>query len=227
MERPEAIEMLRRLVGRDLRAMADEYGITVFRGEKKNKGWAGHVIERYLGLPQNSSREPNFGSWELKCFPLKTQAGKLVVKETIAVTMIDPHEVLAKPFRESHLFRKLSKLVVVSRVFESVQEERSVLFSVGEFDLTDPETAALVERDYELVRSTIRNSGPQALSGRMGAVIQPRTKGAGHGSTSRAFYARTAFVHKIAGLDIASMAGWSCDEGNRWSYFPPMPTSNC
>ena len=45
--------------------MATAYGITVFKDGKKNKGWAGYVIERYLGLPMNSSRAPNFGSWEL------------------------------------------------------------------------------------------------------------------------------------------------------------------
>lgn len=226
VERAEAIDSLRLLIGRDLRAMADEYGITVFRGPKKNKGWAGHVIERYLGLPLNSSREPNFGSWELKCFPLRTRAGALVVKETMAITMIDPHEVIAKSFRDSHLFRKLSKLVIVSRIFESPGEERSLMFSVGEFDLSDPRLYTSVEDDYETIRSTIRESGMQGLSGRMGIVIQPRTKGAGHGSTSRAFYARTQFVHQIAGLDVVSMAGWSCDDGLRWSYLPAIPASS-
>jgi hypothetical protein len=34
----------------------------------------------------------------------------------------------------------------------------------------------------------------------MGQFIQPRTKGAGHGSTSRAFYARTQFISQILGL---------------------------
>lgn len=29
---------------------------------RKNKGWAGHTLERYLGLPLNSLRALNFGS---------------------------------------------------------------------------------------------------------------------------------------------------------------------
>ncbi len=33
----------------------------------------------------------------------------------------------------------------------------------------------------------------------MGKLVQPRTKGQGHGSTSRAFYARTGFVAHILG----------------------------
>ena len=54
------------LIGQDLREFVDEYKVTVFKkGGGKNKGWAGHVLERYLGLPINSSQEPNAGSWEL------------------------------------------------------------------------------------------------------------------------------------------------------------------
>jgi len=90
VERTEAIIRLEKLIGKDLRKMADEFGITVFKNGKKNKGWAGHVIERYLGLPLNSAQSPNFGSWELKVFPLRDRRGALRVKETIAITMIDP-----------------------------------------------------------------------------------------------------------------------------------------
>ncbi|MFB2968172.1 hypothetical protein ACE1CD_04315 [Aerosakkonema sp. BLCC-F183] len=35
------------------------------------------------------------------------------------------------------------------------------------------------------------------LTGKMGVLVQPRTKGAGYGSTSRAFYARKQFVSLI------------------------------
>ncbi|MFS8086621.1 MAG: hypothetical protein ACMG6H_13395, partial [Acidobacteriota bacterium] len=56
-----------------------------------------------------------------------------------------------------------------------------------------------VRADYQLVRDTIITDGFQALTGKMGVRVQPRTKGAGHGSTSRAFYARTSFVAHILG----------------------------
>ena len=71
MERQEAIGRISEIVGTDLRNLADKYKVTVFKAGKKNKGWAGHVIERYLGLPINSSQSPNFGSWELKTISLK------------------------------------------------------------------------------------------------------------------------------------------------------------
>jgi len=202
MDREEAIARLKALEGKDLRTMADDYAITVWKDERKNKGWAGHVIERYLGLPLNSAQSPNFGSWELKVVPLKrSRTGALVVKETMAITMIDPVNVTQKPFVESHLLAKLQKIVVCARVFESQLEEHTLLVKVAKFDLDDGPTYAQVKADYDLVRNTILESGYEALTGKMGVLVQPRTKGPGHGSISRAFYARTGFVKQILGLD--------------------------
>jgi DNA mismatch repair protein MutH len=206
MERVEALTHIRKLTGTDLRLLADEYNITVWKGGKKNKGWAGHVLERYLGLPLNSSRSPNFGSWELKVVPLKRgRGGILRVKETMAITMLDPVEVLAKEFEESHLFTKLCKQIVVSRIFEDIKETSSLLHAAAEFDLDNGHIYAQVKADYEAIRTALRSSGFSSLTGKMGVLIQPRTKGAGHGSTSRAFYARTIFVAHI--LNIAVWPG--------------------
>lgn len=201
MERKEAIQKLRRLEGRDLRGLAQQYKVTVWKDGKLNKGWAGHVIERYLGLPINSAQSPNFGSWELKIVPLKRlKTDVVVLKETMAITMIDPVNVLQKEFEESHLLTKLKKIVVCARMFESKEENASILVRVSTFDLDNPTVYKQVKSDYELVRDTIKNKSFNALTGRMGILVQPRTKGAGHGSTSRAFYARKIFVSHILGL---------------------------
>ena len=200
MERLDAIEKLRTLVGIDLRPLADVHQVTVWKDGKKNKGWAGHTLERFLGLPINSAQSPNFGSWELKQVQLVAKRdGMLRVKETMAITMIDPINVAAKPFEESHLLAKLQKIVVVARIFESQADDHSLLHSVAEFDLSEPEIYQQVKSDYELVRETIIRDGFSALSGSMGVLVQPRTKGPGHGSISRAFYARSHFVARILG----------------------------
>lgn len=195
MEQKEAIKKLNLIVGEDLRKLADEYEVTVFKDGKKNKGWAGHVIERYLGLPINSSQSPNFGSWELKTISLKhLKNNMLTVKETMAITMIDPYNIVRTDFEESHLLAKMKKIVIAARVWESSMEERSLLYAVTTFDIGNTEIYNQIKLDYELVRQTIKEEGFNALSGKMGVYIQPRTKGAGHGSTSRAFYARTPFL---------------------------------
>jgi hypothetical protein len=63
--------------------------------------------------------------------------------------------------------------------------------------LDNPDIYNQVKADYNLIRKTIIEKGFSALHGSMGVYIQPRTKGAGHGSTSRAFYARVRFLKKI------------------------------
>lgn len=201
MERNEAIKKLEELESKDLRSLADRYNVTVWKDAKLNKGWAGHVIERYLGLPLNSAQSPNFGSWELKIVPLKRlKSGKVVVKETMAITMIDPVNVLQRKFEDSHLLTKLKKIVVCARMFESKGEKSSLLIRVSTFDLDNPNIYNQVKADYNCVRETIRTKGFEALTGKMGILVQPRTKGAGHGTTSRAFYARKVFVSHMLGL---------------------------
>jgi len=198
MDRKEALEKGRLLIGKDLRKLADELGITVFKAGKKNKGWAGHVIERYLGLPINSAQAPNFGSWELKLISLKyLKSGELTVKETMAITMIDPYNVLHTPFEESHLLQKLKKMLIFARIWEGTNEPRSILYGIYEFDLENKELYEQIKEDYELVRNVIKTKGFDALTGKMGVYIQPRTKGTGHGSKTRAFYARKNLLKKI------------------------------
>jgi DNA mismatch repair protein MutH len=198
VNRAEALTRLVTLIGSDLVALGNKFGVTIWKGDRINKGWAGHTIERHLGLAQNSSRSPNFGSWELKVVPVRRLPdGSLKVKETMAITMIDPVEVSEKEFPESHLFLKLQRMIVVARVFESQAESRSLCHLVTEFDLGDQNLYEQVRADYNLIRSVIRTRGFHHLSGSLGSLVQPRTKGPGHGSTSRAFYARVQLVARI------------------------------
>ena len=198
MQRQKALSRLSKLIGTDLRLLADKYEVTVFREGRRNKGWAGHVLERHLNLPINSSQSPNFGSWELKIVPLKyLKSGKLTVKETMSITMIDPYNVENTDFEDSHLLAKLRKLIVAARIWESTDEERSILYTVKTFDLDNSVIYDQIKADYDLVRETIRTTGFSTLTGKMGEYIQPRTKGAGHGSTTRAFYARTTFLKQF------------------------------
>lgn len=115
----------------------------------------------------------------------------------MAITMIDPFNVKRTAFEDSHLLAKLRKMVIAARVWEDKEETSSSLHSVKTFDLGNSQTYKQIKNDYDLVRKTIIEKGFSALTGKMGVYIQPRTKGAGHGSTTRAFYARTSFLKKI------------------------------
>jgi len=72
----------------------------------------------------------------------------------------------------------------------------SFVKEIATIDLRDKAVFNQVKADYETVRRMLKEfpDGFLRLSGRMGVYIQPRTKGAGHGSVSRAFYARKNFL---------------------------------
>jgi len=204
MRRNEAIAKLKELEGQDLHLLAKQHSVTVLSSKGKvNKGWAGHVCERHLGIPINSSQSPNFGSWELKSIPLKRlRNGKLAFKETMAITMIDPYHVARTSFAESHLRAKLKKTVIVARIVGSSYDLPTYVHSVTSMDLSG-ELYEAIKADYELVQDCLNDPerGFSHLTGSMGVYVQPRTKGVGHGSTSRAFYARPLFLAEFINLD--------------------------
>lgn len=213
LPRAEALRRLGELVGRDLRALAPLLGVTFERAGQRNKGWAGHVVERALGLPPDALQRPDFGDWELKVVPLHARAdGVLVAKETMAITMFNETDLDTQDFAASHLLAKLQRLVVVSRLYLGPEEPRSVVLGAVPFDLTDERLRADIEADYEEIRWAARTQGLAALTAHIGRWVQPRPKGMGHGRGGHGFYARKNLLGRILGLDAASAeAGPSVD----------------
>ena len=202
--REQAISILSPYLGKDLRPIAEQRGITVWKNGRKNKGWAGMAVEQLLGHRQDAEQAPDFGTWELKVVPIVRNAqGHWQVKETMAITMINPKNVAETPFEHSHLLDKLHALLICAREWLKDQDEHSRLIKTGIFDLTDGETFRQVQADYEAVQKTIRSDGAKALTGWMGNLVQPRSKGPGHGVVSHAFYARTTFVTRMLKLTDA------------------------
>ena len=109
--RATAIKNLKKYIGQDLRKLALEYGITTYETGKQNKGWKGLVLERLAGLKTNVSKAPNGLTYELKSVSFHEVSGKLVPKETMAITMINPKELKAHEFFESHCWAKLKTIV--------------------------------------------------------------------------------------------------------------------
>ncbi|MCX6979671.1 MAG: MutH/Sau3AI family endonuclease [Verrucomicrobia bacterium] len=201
ISRDRAIAILKPYVGIDLRPIAEKFGVTVWKNGHKNKGWAGMTVEQMLGHPQDAAQAPDFGTWELKVVPVVRNAqGHWQVKETMAITMIDPKNVAETPFEHSHLLDKLRAMLVCAREWKNDHDEESRLVKLGTFDLADGDTFRQVQADYELVQKTIRAEGAKALTGWMGNLVQPRTKGPGHGVHTHAFYARTSFVSRMLKL---------------------------
>ncbi len=193
-----AIQNLKKYIGKDLRELAKQLGITTYETGKQNKGWKGLVLERLAGLTNNNDKAPNGLSFELKSVSFYKLKGQFVPKETMAITMINPSELTQHSFFESHCWSKLKSLVVCAVEWTEKNAEKAILLDVTSLDfLEDAELIKEVEADYEYIRKKLIDHGFESLTGKDGNWIQARTKGRGHGSTSRAFYARKEFVKRI------------------------------
>ena len=196
--RQVAIDNLKKYIGKDLRALALKYKITTYETGKQNKGWKGLILERLAGLENNISKAPNGLSWELKSVSFHNKKEILTPKETMAITMINPEELKQHSFFESHCWAKLKSIIFCAVMWHGQNAEQAELIKVVSLDfLETDELIQEIKADYDFIRNKLKTKGFKSLTGKDGKWIQARTKGAGHGSTSRAFYARTSLVKKI------------------------------
>ena len=201
--RSTAIKNLKQYIGKDLRQLAKQCGITSYETGKQNKGWKGLVLERLAGLETNVSKAPNGLTYELKSVSFYKKGKILTPKETMAITMINPDELREHEFFESHCWSKLKTIIFCAVMWHGKNAEKAELIKVASLDFAeDDQLIKEIKNDYDFIRNKLIGEGFDSLTGKDGKWIQARTKGPGHGSTSRAFYARTALVQKI--FEIAS-----------------------
>ena len=204
--RATAIKNLKKYIGQDLRKLALEYGVTTYETGKQNKGWKGLVLERLAGLQTNISKAPNGLTYELKSVAFHHVKNELMPKETMAITMINPSELKAHSFFESHVWAKLKAIVFCAVMWHGKNSERAELLKVTSLDFSETdELIQEIKADYDFIRNKLITKGFEALTGADGQWIQARTKGVGginprtgkRRPITRAFYARTKLVKKI------------------------------
>ena len=204
--RATAIKNLKKYIGQDLRKLALEHGITTYETGKQNKGWKGLVLERLAGLQTNISKAPNGLTYELKSVAFHHVKNELMPKETMAITMINPSELKAHSFFESHVWAKLKTIVFCAVMWHGKNSEKAELLKVTSLDFSETdELIQEIKADYDFIRNKLITKGFEALTGADGQWIQARTKGVGginprtgkRRPITRAFYARTKLVKKI------------------------------
>ena len=204
--RTTAINNLKKHIGKDLRKLALQYGITTYETGKQNKGWKGLVLERLAGLENNVSKAPNGLSYELKSVSFHKVKNELAPKETMAITMINPEELKQHSFFESHCWTKLKSIVFCAVMWHGQNSESAELLKVASLDFAeDDDLIKEIKADYDFIREKLIKHGFESLTGKDGKWIQARTKGTGginprtgkRRPITRAFYARTSLVKKI------------------------------
>ena len=197
-----AIRNLNKFIGKDLVVLANKFGITTYINGHQNKGWKGLTLERLAGLTTNNTQAPNGLGFELKSTAYIVKDGIYKPKETMAITMINPETLKKTSFYKSHCWEKLKSIVFCAVSWHGKHVEKSELLKITSFDfLEEKELIDEIEADYEFIRNKLIQTGFTSLTGRDGKWIQARTKGAGHGSTSRAFYARKTLLNEIFNFD--------------------------
>ena len=196
--RAKAIANLKKYIGKDLFKLAKQHDVTTFIGTKQNKGWKGLLLEKLAGLQVNVSKAPNGLSYELKSVSFHSHKGKLKAKETMAITMINQNELKRDSFFKSHCWNKLKSIVFCAVMWHGKHAKSAELLNVTSLDFTESDQLIKeIEADYEFIRKKLKTKGFSSLTGKDGKWIQARTKGPGHGSISRAFYARKQLVQEI------------------------------
>jgi DNA mismatch repair protein MutH len=163
-----------------------------------NKGAQGLLLETLTGIP-HTSNSLDCTDGELKVYPvIRNSKGVLVPKETVAVCMLSTDDLRESEFEASRPGKKMSTMLVVPYQRDG---ENITFLEPFTFRFTDhPEITAALRADYDTIRQKFLLDG--TLTGATGALLQNRTKGAGHGSTSRAFYLRKEFMKSLVPIHL-------------------------
>lgn len=159
-----------------------------------NKGKVGNFLEDLANIPHSSNCLDCLDG-EIKTVPLKKLKDKYVFKETIAITMLCKKDLRDHDFKSSKCFKKMCRMLIIPylRKGDTIQFTELILMdkASGIFD----ELYDILENDYNLIRKNYIEH--DILQSKIGDLLQTRTKGAGHGSISRAFYLRTSIMDEL------------------------------
>ena len=158
-----------------------------------NKGNVGNYIEKLCGIP-TSSACLDCTDGEVKSFPLSiTKKGIIVPKETIAITMMNPNDLSKETWDETRLAKKTKNILFIGYIRDDEYVTFHSMFTLNEE--THPELFLEMKNDYNDIQN-IWNSESK-ISSTSGKYIQSRTKGAGHGSTTRAWYFKKLLINYL------------------------------
>jgi DNA mismatch repair protein MutH len=215
--RYDVIQTLKSTVMRTpMSRLAREYGVTISKTTGANKGWVGQTLDKAAGTLKRNGRWPDGDDYELKsvCGSIHPESGMWEPRETMAITMLSPENVLRETFEVSALWHKLSRLILVAHTYEGATHEEAFVKKICPIDVSDPRVVAGIKAYWELIQQTVRDGriAEYSSKGTSGGFIQLRTKGPGgeKGETicpvtrqkfkSRAFYATKPFLRYVLGL---------------------------
>jgi len=206
----ELLSRCRALAGKSLGQLATELDIAVPASRSGAKGWAGQLIERYLGASAASKPEPDFQALgiELKTIPVNRR-GRAKESTFVCMTPLTVSAGLRWP--DSAVRHKLERVLWVP--IEADPGILPVNSRVGNAFLWSPSAkqARVLEQDWHELIEMICLGEFDRISAKHGEYLQVRPKAASSASLARAtlangeagltlprgFYLRTRFTNQL------------------------------
>ena len=175
LTKAELVQRLQRLIGRSLGELAALAQVPVPTGMMGAKGFAGQLIELFLGANAKNLPVPDFMELgiELKTLSLNYD---LSLKDSTFICMADLKAERFTPFSQSALYHKLRDLlwVLVLAPTELPLAQRPILGFC--FYQPSPQELAQIEADYNEFNELICSGRSTQITGAMGTIIQLRPK---------------------------------------------------
>lgn len=181
----ELMRRCRALAGRSLGQVAADADIALPTSRASDKGWAGQLIERYLGASAASQPEPDFLSLgiELKTIPVNRhgRAG-----ESTFVCMAPLNAASGLRWHDCTVRRKLKRVLWVP--LEADPEIPPRHSRVGNAFLwsPSPQQARVLEQDWRELMDVLSFGEFDQVNARQGEYLQVRPKAASAASLARA-----------------------------------------
>ena len=180
----ELLSRCRTLAGKSLGQVAAELNIAVPGSRTRAKGWAGQLIERYLGASAASQPRPDFMSLgiELKTIPVNRHGR---ARESTFVCMAPMTAVPGLRWSESTVRHKLNRVLWVP-----IEADPGILPSnsrAGNAFLwsPSPEQAGIIRADWEELVEMLCFGEFDKVSAKHGKYLQVRPKAASSASLVR------------------------------------------
>lgn len=134
----------------------------------KNKGIAGHIIEKcVLGYDLNSNPHADIlvdgVETEVKTTGMRKIDNHFVAKEPVSITEIDPKIIITEEFERSHFWNKVHQMIFVYYFYDyngpfDVQQYRRFIVQGYQLRIIPDEDKAVLESDWTIVRDYIRDA---------------------------------------------------------------------
>ncbi|MGJ8694246.1 MAG: DNA mismatch repair endonuclease MutH [Thalassotalea sp.] len=182
----ELINRSQDIAGLTLGEIAIAAKVKIPKDLKREKGWAGLLLEQVLGASAGSKPEPDFPQLgiELKSLPIDRYGKPL---ETTFVCVAPLTGLVGASWQASHIRNKLAKVLWVPIIAERDIPIADRIVGTPFLWSPDPTQEQLLAKDWQELTDMIVLGEVENIAGRHGQVLQLRPKAANSQAKTKAF----------------------------------------